>query len=90
MSFRNKCIRGMVVFLISLLAGGAIFCAGLLYRETFFNILSFVGIVIMIAGLVFELLASRCPKCGVPIDGIIRAYCPWCGEFLDEAEKDET
>ena len=44
-----------------------------------------VGLILMISGIVWHILFIRCPHCGSPfhLRGGIPKHCPECGKYID-------
>lgn len=72
---------------ISGLGGVLIVVGGLLSRPLEPHPLLWVGVVLFLAGVVFNLFKVRCPQCGcfLAVHGkVFPDYCPKCGAKLEE------
>ena len=50
-------------------------------------VLFYVGLAVVVAGCVFQVVKLRCPKCGCRLAGYTRVlpkHCPECGASLEE------
>ena len=45
-----------------------------------------IGLILIIAGILWHLLFVRCPHCGSPfrLRGGIPRHCPECGKYIDK------
>ena len=69
---------------VPILVGGA------LSRSLEPHPLLWVGVVLFLAGVVFNVLKVRCPECGCYLAFQVKRmpeYCPKCGAKLDEDEQ---
>lgn len=50
------------------------------------NIGMWVGLIMMIGGIIWHILFIRCPHCGSPfhLRGGIPKHCPECGKYIDK------
>ena len=50
------------------------------------NALMWVGLILMLSGMIWHILFIRCPHCGSAfrLRGGIPRYCPECGKYIDK------
>jgi len=62
----------------------------LIAKETGVDLVGYLGIAVMLLGIVQAGIFCRCPECGAPLlrrRGGIPKYCPECGYHLEEDKK---
>lgn len=66
---------------------GAAFFLGFIAAVLEFEPLIYIGMAVVLAGVIQSVIFCRCPHCGRLLGmrrGGMPAYCPDCGEKLDE------
>ena len=68
-------VLGLIITLISQASGRNDIGAGM-----------WVGLILMISGIIWHILFIRCPHCGNPFHmrGGIPKHCPNCGKYIDK------
>lgn len=68
-----------LIFALGILAAGA----GISLQ---WDPLCYLGILVMLGGVVFHLIFYRCPHCGKFLDRSTGDYCPYCGQRVNPEE----
>lgn len=71
-------------FLASFAAGLLIALAGIYGGNKPNEVIFYLGIAIILAGLIFRIVFYRCPHCEKYLDRSTGEYCPHCGKKVNE------
>jgi len=72
------------ILLIAVVIGLAVVMTGeYLFQKLIYNM---VGMGIIIATVIFDVIFYRCPHCGRFLSKSTGQFCPFCGEDMDEEQ----
>lgn len=72
------------VLIMMIGVGIGLLCLTLLDHEVLFVLVAILGIVVFIAGVVFNLIKVRCPHCDSYLGRVNGPKCPFCGRDINK------